>query len=377
MTESSYLSHHFHFKGCHLNHASMSPLCQPVQEAISGFLTDWSRQTLRYYPLLKSLSTNIKQSVATLLQCDASTISIQANTATSFSILAQGLSLSEADDVLLVTQDFPSVTLPFLNAAKMKGSNVRFITYNNFLQNPIQALEKTWTPKTRLLAFSWVGYMSGIRASLDLIVPFCHARNAFVAIDATQGLVACPFSLKEYPVDFIAASLYKWFLSPQGTAFFYVAPRLFESLNPVLSGWLAAQDPTLMVYDQLNLASDASRFENGGLSLLSLTGASAALTFLKSAGISTVQTRTLALSKRLSDGLLNLGYPLVSEYTDTNRSGIVTIDAHEGGDALFEHLNRQNIFTTYRLKQIRFSPYFYQSNEDIDKVLDVLRRFLK
>ncbi|NBV42303.1 aminotransferase class V-fold PLP-dependent enzyme [bacterium] len=372
MIDSPYLADQFNATVLQFNHASMGPLAVPVHEAISEFLLEWGTGRVRYFPQLQSLQSDIKQSLASLLETIPNRFSLQQNTATSFSILAQGLDLKPGDEVVLLEQDFPSVTLPFLNASEQRGFQIRFIPYAEFLKNPLAALDAVISPRTRLFVFSWVGFMSGVRHPLKDILDYCKSKRVWVAADGTQGVGACRFSFKEIPVDFLACSVYKWLLSPQGIAFFHISDELADRVRPPIAGWLSQENPSAMYFDRLERSNTGAQYENGGQSMLSMVGMRAALRFLESAGWDLVQVRTAGLSKRLADGLIQKGYTLSAQYTDENRTGIVTIRLENGGDDLFAELENNRVVATHRLGQIRFSPYFYQTTADIDRLLGIL-----
>ena len=104
----------------------------------------------------------------------------------------------------------------------------------------------------------------------------------------------------------------------------------------------------------------------------------AAIDLLLEIGIASVAERILTITGRLADGLQRLGFTMLGPVTGPNASGIVTV-SRPGTDmeALFERLTLGNIVCSPRQdrqgqRYIRFSPHFYNTESEVDKVLNVL-----
>ena len=142
-------------------------------------------------------------------------------------------------------------------------------------------------------------------------------------------------------------------------------------MHPTTVGWLSVSDAENM--KEFNLSSTANQFESGGRPIISLVGMDAGLTTLEKMGWETISKTTLARAEALSEGLINLNIPLVMEYTDDNRSGIVTIREGEHTQQIKDVLEQYQVVSTFRDNMLRLSPYYIHSSDDIDVVLDVIR----
>jgi cysteine desulfurase / selenocysteine lyase len=86
------------------------------------------------------------------------------------------------------------------------------------------------------------------------------------------------------------------------------------------------------------------------------------------------------IKSRLADGLLRLGFNILGPVTGPNASGIITIwDSKRNMQALFERLTSEQIICSARQDRlgrqyIRFSPHFYNTEPDVERVLDVIAR---
>lgn len=81
---------------------------------IEDYLVDWaSAKHDPYYYNFKHADM-LKQQIGQFVNCDASQIAIGTNVADGFSKLLQGLIWKETEEILLIHENYPSITLPFL-----------------------------------------------------------------------------------------------------------------------------------------------------------------------------------------------------------------------------------------------------------------------
>ena len=101
-------------------------------------------------------------------------------------------------------------------------------------------------------------------------------------------------------------------------------------------------------------------------------GLHAANELLLEIGISQIEQRVLDLTGRLIEGLRLKGYRLVTPTGESERSGIVVFqsDRHSSAE-LCTLLKRENVIAADR-GGVRLSPHFYNSETEIDQVLDLL-----
>ena len=108
---------------------------------------------------------------------------------------------------------------------------------------------KIWTsriwilsPGTRLIAVSWVQFLSGCMLDLAALSALCREKGILLSVDAIQGLGAMRLNLAETPVDFLSAGVQKWQLGPQGVAIIYLSESMQEHLSQAYLGWLSVQN---------------------------------------------------------------------------------------------------------------------------------------
>lgn len=105
----------------------------------------------------------------------------------------------------------------------------------------------------------------------------------------------------------------------------------------------------------------------------------AAINLISKTGLETVSSLILERRDQLQRGLISLGFEFLGPgLSEPLRSGILTT-RHPGKDptVLFQSLEKAGISASCRKTRnhgawLRFSPHFYNTAKEIDRVLDVL-----
>lgn len=174
----------------------------------------------------------------------------------------------------------------------------------------------------------------------------------------------------------MTTACYKWLLSPTGVGFLYVKKELIEEFEPPFVGW-ASVDPkvfeTTDFWDiwSLKLSKTASRFEVGGPSVVSCIGVTEALRLILGYGIEEIEKRVIELTDYLIERVKEVGWKLQTPEESENRSGIVNFLVDKPKEKV-EKLAEKGIIVSARANGIRVSPHFYNTKEEIDRLIDEL-----
>src|SRR5215475_2263780 len=231
--------------------------------------------------------------------------------------------------------------------------------------------------RTRVVALSFVEFASGFRNDLAAIGRHCRERDVLFVVDAIQGLGALALDVEACAIDALSADAHKFLLGPEGVALFYVSRRAMERVKPTLVGWLSVKNPEdYLNYDQ-PYAPSARRFEAGALNTAGVAGLGAAIELFLQIGVENIESYLLGLGdylcERLMEGLADHGYRVASSRRDGEKSAIICL-RHEKYSAqeLYRLLDDHRIITTSRLGRLRISPHFYNTREEIDRLIEAL-----
>jgi cysteine desulfurase/selenocysteine lyase len=312
-----------------------------------------------------------RERVGRFIGAGADEIAFLRNTGDGANVVALGLDWKPGDEIVMSDDEFGSNAYPWL-AVRESGVEIRYIRVPKERMTP-DTLRTAMTPRTRLVAVSWVSFADGYRHDLAALAEVAHAGGALLCVDSMQGLGAFPLDVKACGVDAMYAGGAKWLLSPHGVSILYVDRALQERLVVRWRGWRDVADIWSFLDYEQPLAPNAARYEGGTLNLLGVAGLATSLDVLDGAGVPAIAGHVLELTDHLVDGLRNHGAEIDTERGAGISSGIVTFRVR-GTDpvALGRRLRAAGIVTTYRAGGVRVAPHGYNTVEEIDAVLAAL-----
>ncbi|WP_165985765.1 aminotransferase class V-fold PLP-dependent enzyme [Streptomyces sp. YIM 98790] len=257
--------------------------------------------------------------------------------------------LPEGAEVVAPEEDFASVLTPF---DRRGGLRLRLV--------PLEKLADAVRPETALVAFSAVQSADGRQADLQAVRAAAREHGARTMADLTQA-GWMPVSAEDF--DYTLCGAYKWLVCPRGVSFLTV-PEDFGGLRPLNAGWIAGEDPWASCYGPVaELARSARRFDECP-AFLPYAGAVASLGFVRRLGIEAVRDHDLALAARFRAGLERLGRePVAGEAPVVSVPGL-------GGAA--GRLAEAGIVAAVRAGHLRVSFHFYNTEDDVDRLLNAL-----
>ncbi len=307
----------------------------------------------------------------------ASEIALLGPTSLGLSLFANGLDWKEGDEIVLYGDDYPANVYPWLNL-RSRGVGIRFLETETPGRLSIECVEAALTPRTRLVALASCHFLTGWRIDIAGIGRLLHERGILFSLDAIQTLGAFPTPVDR--VDFLSADAHKWMLGPLAMGIVYVAERNFELCRPTLLGAWNVESPDFIAQNQIEFVPTAQRYEPGVLNVPGIYGMKAALDLIASYGREEVARWILELRDRLHLALEELGWEFISPPVDEPwRSGILTGSPRDmAPERVFAGLERAGVVASLRSSRdgrrwIRFSPHFYNTTGEIDRVVEVIR----
>jgi selenocysteine lyase/cysteine desulfurase len=356
----------------YLNHASVAALPRPVVEVMTQYLVERGQAGSEALSDWDGRHEEIRQLAARFVGAHRDEIAFTGSVSHGLNIVAAGLDWRPGDNLICAETEFPANVYPWTHLQR-RGVEIRFAPDqdNRILVDDVAAL---LDERTRLVAISFVEFGTGYRNDLDALTRVCHEGGVCVCVDAIQGLGALQFDLAQTPVDFLATHAAKWMLGPIGAGFLYVRRDLLPRLEPVMTGWRAVVDRDDYYRYDSPLRDTAERFEPGSPNIVGLLGMAAAIELLLLVGLDQIEARILALTEYLINGLQARGCTITTPIAHRReRSGIVCF-RHGVMDsaALAEHLHDMGVVICLRGDVIRVSPHFYNTEDELERLLDAL-----
>lgn len=357
-------------------HAGVTALPLTVADAMRGHVTRSCEQHQEFGEVLADISRT-RRRAAEFIGAEADEIALLGPTSLGLSLFANGLEWAPGDELLCYRDDYPANVYPWMNLQR-HGVVVRFLEPDALGRLTPELVAAALTPRTRLVALASAHFLTGWRIDVDAIGALLQARGVLFSLDAIQTLGAFPTSVAH--VDFLSADAHKWMLGPLAMGIVFVAKRNFARCHPTLLGAWNVRSPQFITQDTLTFPDTAQRYEPGVLNVTGMYGMLAAIDLLLGVGLDEVSRRILENRDQLHAGFESLGFETISPArTESLRSGIITVrhPVHDGGK-LARALEAAKITASLRNTRdggswLRFSPHFYNTSAEMDRILDVLR----
>ena len=354
----------------YLNHAGVAPLVKAAADAIAQLAEDALRFGSLHYDQWLETYDGVRRAAARLINADAEEIAIVKNTSEGIATVAAGIEWRAGEKVVGFTEEFPANYFPW-KRLESKGIRVEWLS----IHDPLERIEAACRG-ARLLAVSYVQYLSGYRVDLEALGEVCHRQGCLFLVDAIQGLGAFPVDVRRARIHALASDGHKWLLGPEGCGILYIQKDLQDQIEPVEFGWTNVASYNDFGSRDMTLRPDAGRYECGTLNTIGCYGLRAALEFLLGVGIEPIARQVQALGDQIAEGVASQGYEVLGSRTPATGAGIVSF-RKPGLDArqVVSHLKSLGIIAAPRQGWIRASPHFYISPQDVDKLIAALASF--
>jgi selenocysteine lyase/cysteine desulfurase len=357
----------------YLNHAGVSSLSKHTMKAVEDYLAVISeygitREACNRFARVTA-GTRIK--LAKLMNADFDEIAFVKNTTQGILIAANGIDWREGDNVVTAGIEFPANIYPWLNLER-RGVKTKFVQEKDS-RIPVEEIERAIDDRTRAVSISFVEFASGFRNDMEAIGQICRKKGIFFVVDAIQGLGALDIDVKKCNIHILSSDGHKWLMGPEGIGCFYCSKDILDELVPNNVGWNSViNEADYLDYD-LTLRPNARRFEEGSLNIMGIYALGAAAGQILDIGIQNVEKRVLELTDFAIQKLKEKDYQIVSSLVPEERSGIVCFRSQKHSSAeLFKLLTDNNIAVADRAQSVRISPHFYNSEEEIEHMMEVL-----
>ena len=360
-----------------LNHASTGPIPQRAVDALNEATAlraqPWRfTQELQFGTLAKA-----RAACARLIGADAREIALMVNTSYGLNLAARALPFERGDVVITSDREYPSNIYPWMELEASRGVTLERVPCDGVLPDEEAILAAIERPRVRGVVLSWVSFATGYRIDVARIGRACRARGIWFVLDAIQGIGTAPLDVRAVDVDIVACGGQKWLLSPWGTGFVWLRPDLVQQLRPVDVSWMATRNSDdfsrLIDYD-FTYREDARRFEVITLPYQDFVGLNASLDLFFEVGLDEVYAHVHRLTTRIVEWTFNVsGVRLVTPPDAARRAGIVAV-APRDPVATSERLTAAGVTHSLREGAIRLSPHFYNTDEEIDRVLTLMIR---
>ncbi|HWH53977.1 MAG TPA: aminotransferase class V-fold PLP-dependent enzyme [Gaiellaceae bacterium] len=307
-------------------------------------------------------------------------IALTDSTTMGLSLLYAGLDVRAGQELLTSTHDF-FVTHESLDAkAARAGATVRKVALYDRPETAsessiVERVVSAITPKTRVLALTWVHSSTGVKLPIRRIATAIEPLNAsrgeadriIFCVDGVHGFGVEDASVAGLGCDFFATGCHKWLFGPRGTGLVWGSPGAWPAANPTIPSFTGTGTP-----GNSNSPGGFHSFEHRW-------ALAEAFALHRRIGRPRIASRIHGLNRQFKEGLAAM--PHVRLHTPRAAAlsaGLVCFDVGSlSPETVVRRLRDRRIVATvspYSTPYVRVAPSILNSSGEIRRTLDVIRR---
>ncbi|MSU69476.1 MAG: aminotransferase class V-fold PLP-dependent enzyme [Opitutaceae bacterium] len=353
----------------YLYNGSIHPCARPVGDAMRGFLEQWQHGgEAAFFPAYEAFG-RLKEKFARLIHASARNIVITESTTAAINLAAQIIRPGAGQNIVVNDLDFMTDTYPWLVCHS--SAEIRFVESRGGKVH-LDDLARQVDERTAVVSLCAVTVGSGYRFDLRAVQAITRRHQIPLLVDGAQATGLVDLNVNDPPLDFLATTASKWLMGPAGVGFLYIADRHLGATPPA-AGWLSAANVGDWDVRQCQLHDDATRFQGGMPNLVGVIGALAGLELLEQIGREFIERRVRKLTTYLLEQLEKIGVAIWTPRPDHERAGIVFFRPPDPAK-LHAELKAARIYCGMFQGGIRADPNFYNTLEELDKFLVIVRR---
>lgn len=306
------------------------------------------------------LISEARELVGEFFNCNKDLVALVPNFSLGLNLMLEGLDSKE--HILLLENDYPSVNWPF----ESRDFQISYAKIDEKLEENIK--EQVRTNSVTVLALSLVQWINGIRVDLEFLKSLKEEFPQLLIIaDGTQFCGAFDIDFESSGIDILGASGYKWLLAGTGNGFMLFRDSTEGRLSIKATGFNSAN----AVLTSKNTIPFNKHFEPGHLDSLNFGSLKRSLEILNDIGMKEITITNERLSNKAMKGFSELDLLNKDVLRRPQHSTIFNI---RGDDRLYNHLFESNVVCSRRGNGIRLSFHYYNTVEDIDSILEIIRK---
>ena len=294
----------------YLDNAATSQKPQQVLDAIMDAYCHWNSNIHRGVHHLSQVATrhheDARQHVAEFIHADSSDeIIFTKGTTDSLNALAFSfgeLMVNEGDEIIVSALEHHSNIVPWQMLCARKKAVLRHIPLRDDLTLDLDAFEAMLSPKTRLVSVAQVSNVLGTIQPVEEIVRIAHARHIPVCIDGAQSVPHMPVDVQAMDCDFLVFSGHKMY-GPTGIGILYGKREWLDKMPPHEGGGEMIKH---VRWSGTSFNELPYKFEAGTPNFVGSHALSAAVTYMQSIGLQSIEAHERKLAEYCEQQLQTL-----------------------------------------------------------------------
>lgn len=310
---------------------------------------------------------------------DPERISIIPSVSYAMANAAANIPLAAGDEIVLIEEQFPSNVYTWQKKAQKTGAQIRIIAAPSIQKGrgPLwnDELLKAISDKTKVVALPQIHWADGTRFDLEAVRTKLDASGGYLVLDGTQSIGAYPYDNQVIQADVVICAGYKWLMGPYSIGAAYFNER-FDSGSPIEDNWmnrLNSQDFAGLTQYQEAYQPKAARYTVGESSnFILIPMFAAAMEQVLHWDPVQIQAYCEALVRHVTAAIREKGYFLEEDDSRASHLFGIYLRPDMKMDELKNRLHQAGVFVSYRGAAIRISPHVYNTEHDLQLLLNAL-----
>ena len=356
----------------YLNACSQGALSKRVRAAYDEYLEGWDTNGAEWEHWVERAEA-ARVGFARLLQASPDEVAVTTSVTQGVNAIVSALRLDEGRNRIVISEhEFPTVG-QIVHAQELRGAEVLHVLPDATGAIPVERFADAIDDRTALVCCTAISYRTGHRGDLAAIAKLAHAHGALVLADSYHAVGAIDLDAPAIGVDFVTGGTVKYLLASAGLGFLWVRGSLLPELVPSQTGWFADEDIFRMDISDYSPHATARRFDAGTPPVPNIYAGVAGLSLVEEAGVDAIERHVRALNTQLITGLHELGATVVTPDDPFCRGPLVCVRSTDPA-GLVASLAEERIICSMRDANLRIAAHYYNTQADIDVVLEALTR---
>ena len=312
----------------------------------------------------------IRLNLSKLLGGEYSQYGLVPSTSGGINSFAHSIEYPEEANIVLCDLEFPANYVPWQNVKTLYGAELRVVRSTDG-GVPIERFADAIDKNTKVVAVSQIQFGSGFRIDLEALEKIVHENDAYFSVDIIQAAGCFDTDLSKLNIDFATAQAAKWLLGPIGAGFVYVSKEVIDKVHPRFLGWWGVEHLQEFGYFDREPLKDARKFQVGSPAMIVYLGFLESLKVLLQIPAKDRERAAVEVADYLRKRLREMDIPFY-DFGSHNNSATVSCQPPEV-EKLNEKLHEKNIHCSVRNGRLRVSPHFYNSNDEVDRLVENFR----
>ena len=360
-------------RATYLNACSQGALSHRVRAAYEEYLAGWDANGAEWEFWVERAEA-ARAGFARLLHGEPDEVAVTTSVSQGVSGIVSALPLERGERTRIVISEYEFPTVgQIAHAQELRGAEVVHVRPEADGSIPPERFAEVIDERTALVCCTTISYRTGHRHDVAAIAELAHAQGALVLADSYQAAGAIELDVRSLGADFVTGGTVKYLLASAGLGFLWVRGGLLAQLTPTQTGWFADEDIFRMDISDYSPHATARRFDAGTPPVPNIYAGVAGLSLVEEAGVPAIEEHVAGLNTRLIVGLEGLGATVVTPVDPAHRGPLVCVRSTDA-PALVASLAEENIVCSLRDTNLRVAAHYYNTDDDIDTLLDALAR---